>query len=222
MIRTTALAMTTALAFAPAALAQSAQPGTPDADNGGRYSFHRVDEGYLRLDLQTGYVSLCSRHTIGWTCQTIADERIALEAEIERLQADNSALKKELLAHGLPLPGKIKEDLKPDVSRVEPSKRETAKNEADKDAADQNALAKNNAAKNEPEQNAAPKIEAPKNEIAKVETPKNEPPAAKPAQPELKLPSQADLGRMKALVEDAWRRLVDMIHQLQKDTLQKT
>ena len=36
------------------------------------------------------------------------DERSALEAEIARLQGENAALKKELIARNLPLPGMVK------------------------------------------------------------------------------------------------------------------
>ena len=45
---------------------------------------------------------------MGWACQAVADERTALEAEIARLQAENVALKKELLARNLALPGTVK------------------------------------------------------------------------------------------------------------------
>ena len=38
----------------------SAQTGAPDTENG-RYSFSRVEDGYLRLDQRTGQVSVCSR-----------------------------------------------------------------------------------------------------------------------------------------------------------------
>jgi hypothetical protein len=79
-----------------------AQPA-PDTDDG-RYSFNRAGEGYLRLDSRTGQVSLCMRRPVGWACQAVPDERAALEAEIARLQGENAALKKELLARNLPLP----------------------------------------------------------------------------------------------------------------------
>ena len=39
------------------------------------------------------------------------DERAALEAEIARLQGENTAVKKELLARNLPLPGTVKPEL---------------------------------------------------------------------------------------------------------------
>ena len=88
----------------------------PEGDDN-RYTFNRADDGYLRLDGRTGQVSLCTRRTVGWACQTVADERSALEAEIARLQNENVALKRELLAHNLPLPGVVKPE--PPVAKNE-------------------------------------------------------------------------------------------------------
>jgi hypothetical protein len=85
---------------------QSAPAEMDDA----RFSFNRIDEGYLRLDGRTGQVSVCARRAVGWACQAAPDERAALEAEIARLQSDNALLKKELLARNIPLPGNIKPD----------------------------------------------------------------------------------------------------------------
>ena len=98
-------AFTIALTMSLAALgAASAQPATPDSENG-RYSFNPVADGVLRLDTRTGQVSQCSRSDAGWTCKTVPDERSSLETEIARLQGENATLKKDLLARGLPLPG---------------------------------------------------------------------------------------------------------------------
>jgi hypothetical protein len=72
----------------------------------GRFTFHRTDDGFLRLDGRSGEVSICARRPDGWSCQ----ERLALEGEIARLQAENAALKKELLAHDLALPSGVKPD----------------------------------------------------------------------------------------------------------------
>jgi hypothetical protein len=69
---------------------------------------HRTDEGYLRLDGRSGQVSLCLKRSAGWECQVVPDERSALEGEIARLQSDNANLKRELLAHNLPLPGGVR------------------------------------------------------------------------------------------------------------------
>lgn len=81
-----------------------ADEATPD-DDGGRYSFSKVPEGFLRLDSRTGEVSVCGRRTVGWACQAVPEDRAVLEGEIARLRRDNAALKKEIVSHGLPLPG---------------------------------------------------------------------------------------------------------------------
>ncbi|HET9817441.1 MAG TPA: hypothetical protein VFQ33_16915, partial [Xanthobacteraceae bacterium] len=86
------------------------------------YTFNRVDEGYLRLDGRTGQVSMCAQRPAGWACQAVPDERAVLEAEIARLQAENAAVKKELIARNLPLPGTVKPDApaaNPDESRLQ-------------------------------------------------------------------------------------------------------
>ena len=89
-------------AFGVAAYAQT----TPDSENG-RYSFSSVPDGVLRLDTRTGAVSLCARQAAGWACNAVPDERAALENEIARLQRENGAMKKDMLARNLPLPGGV-------------------------------------------------------------------------------------------------------------------
>jgi hypothetical protein len=77
----------------------------PTPDNGeGRYTFNKVSDGFLRLDAQTGEVSVCSQRTVGWACQAVPEDRTILENEIARLRHENAALKKDILARGLPLP----------------------------------------------------------------------------------------------------------------------
>ena len=83
-----------------------AQTTPPDSENG-RYSFSAVPDGMLRLDTRTGAVSLCAKQAAGWACGTVPDERAALENEIARLQRENGALKKDMLARNLPLPGGV-------------------------------------------------------------------------------------------------------------------
>ena len=56
---------------------------------------------------------MCGREATGWACRAVPDERTALEEAIGRLQGDNAALKKELLARGLPLPGGVRADAPP-------------------------------------------------------------------------------------------------------------
>lgn len=118
MIRLTMFVVAAVALACPTAWAQSAPPGSDDT----RYSFSRVDDGYLRLDGRTGQVSICAPRQVGWACQAVADERAALEAEIARLQAESATLKKELMAHNLPLPGTVRPEppsAKPDKP-VEP------------------------------------------------------------------------------------------------------
>ena len=92
-----------AAAGGPAALAQTA---APESENG-RYTFNQVADGVLRLDTRTGQVSLCAKKDAGFACNTVPDERTALENEIARLQRENGTLKKDMLARNLPLPGDV-------------------------------------------------------------------------------------------------------------------
>jgi len=108
-----ALAATGACLLLPA-LADEAAPENEE----GRYVFNKVADGYLRLDSKTGEVSLCSRHTVGWACVAVPEDRAVLENEITRLRAENGALKKDLLARGLPLPpGAMPEGPRPGEDR---------------------------------------------------------------------------------------------------------
>ena len=159
MQRVVAAAIATAiLAVAPAAQAQTTPESAPDSAQG-QFSFHKTGDGFLRLDSKTGQVSFCSHKNHGWTCETIADERTALESEIARLQNANGALKKELLARGIALPQSVRPEI---------------------------PLAQQN------------------RDI------------------ELKLPSQTDVDRVVTFVERVWKRLFEMMGNLQKDMLGKT
>jgi hypothetical protein len=115
MMRTALIALLLATSMhAGAAAQEGAPPGSDDA----RYIFKMIDDGYLRLDGRTGQVSTCIRRSVGWACQVMPDERTVLESEIARLQGENAALKKELLARNLPLPGGVRPE-PPAVDRSE-------------------------------------------------------------------------------------------------------
>jgi hypothetical protein len=150
-MRLVALALTISLAVLAIA---SAQTATPDNENG-RYSFYPVADGVLRLDTRTGQVSQCSRSDAGWACKVVPDERSALETEIARLQGENTTLKKDLLARGLPVPG----------------------------------------------------VPGPS--------------VAKPGEPDLKPPSDADVDKVVSFLEKVWRRLLEMGRSVQKDIERK-
>ena len=81
----------------------TADDATPDSANG-RYMFNKTADGVVRLDTQSGQVSLCSQKGVSWVCEAAPEDRAVLENEIARLRTENAALKKEILARGLPLP----------------------------------------------------------------------------------------------------------------------
>jgi hypothetical protein len=69
-----------------------------------RYTFNRVDDGFLRLDNNSGQITFCSSHGVGWTCQAVPEDRTALEKEIARLQDEVAGLKTEIAALREPPP----------------------------------------------------------------------------------------------------------------------
>lgn len=150
----------------PAALppkTESVVPKTPLADSNAparasRFSFNRVDDGFLRLDNQTGQVAYCSARAVGWSCETVPEDRTALEQEVARLKSEVASLKAEL------------ESLREPPPRLPPE--------------------------------LTPAPPAPL-------------PAADKDRDTMKL--REDLERARLAFENAWRRLVDMIINLQKD-----
>jgi hypothetical protein len=99
--------------FLLSSVAAGAQTLPPAADGDGRFTFNRVQDGFLRFDSRSGQVSLCNRRTAGWACEAVPEERTAMESEIAKLQADNAALKKELASRGLTLPDSVKAEPAP-------------------------------------------------------------------------------------------------------------
>ncbi|MEJ8570984.1 hypothetical protein [Microbaculum marinum] len=85
------MVLTVCVATAPA-LAQETVPDT----EGGQYILRRVDGGLMRVDRETGMTSFCRKRDAAWVCEVVADDRVALEEEIERLSSDNSKLAIEI------------------------------------------------------------------------------------------------------------------------------
>jgi hypothetical protein len=110
-MRQISISMTMAIALAAAVLIAPAHADAPAPDTeGGRYVFSKQADGFLRLDTQSGAVALCSQQPVGWACQTAPEDRAVFENEIARLQSENAALKKVLLAHNLSLPPGVAPD----------------------------------------------------------------------------------------------------------------
>ena len=89
--------------------AATAQP-MPNTENG-HYSLSPVADGVIRLDTRTGAVSTCNNTGTGWACYAAPDERLALDTEIGRLQAENERLKAQLADREPTVTGKIDEPL---------------------------------------------------------------------------------------------------------------
>ena len=79
-----------------AASSQAKTPDRPADDAGNRFSFVRVDDGFLRFDLKTGQVAYCNPHSDGWGCQAVPENRSALEREVGKLKDEVAALKRQI------------------------------------------------------------------------------------------------------------------------------
>jgi cell division protein FtsB len=73
---------------APAQVDENQRPATQS-----RFSFSRVDNGFLRLDNDTGQVAFCSTQAAGWVCQSATENHAALETEIASVQKQVASLK---------------------------------------------------------------------------------------------------------------------------------
>lgn len=57
------------------------------AEDAGRFRLEKSADGYVRMDTQTGAMSICEEKTGQLVCRVAADERAAFQDEIDRLQA---------------------------------------------------------------------------------------------------------------------------------------
>ena len=87
-----------AASSAPATIAIADTEAIAKAAPGGagRFAMTPVEGGFLRMDTDTGTVSLCAKKPAGWTCETVADDYKALQKDADRLTKENEALKREL------------------------------------------------------------------------------------------------------------------------------
>lgn len=80
-----------AAVFALTGLAQAAE-----SDASGRYTLSPTEGGFVRMDTTTGAVSTCTGTLETLVCRSVADDRQALQSEIDRLSSENEALREEL------------------------------------------------------------------------------------------------------------------------------
>lgn len=75
---------------------QGAAPPAVDAPAPGddaRFTVKETKDGLLRLDRQTGVVSLCREGAAGWSCAPVPDAQKTLDREMSALDAENRKLK---------------------------------------------------------------------------------------------------------------------------------
>jgi hypothetical protein len=70
--------------------------GAMAAEITGRYVLEKVEQGFLRLDSETGVMALCAAKARVWECETVKDNGLDLTSEMARLRAENDALKARL------------------------------------------------------------------------------------------------------------------------------
>jgi hypothetical protein len=170
------------------------QPSQPPDFGNPRFVFHRSDGALLRLDLVTGAVAWCSQNAADWTCVPGRDERAALDHEIARLQRDNAALKNALLERGVPLPNDMKAEAPtlPSASGGGGSRGAPVPAETIP----------------RPPQTVPPAASAP-------------PASAKSAEPDRASRDDAEIERIMTIMEKVWRRLVEMMMNIQRDLQKK-
>lgn len=77
-----------------ATLAFASVPANAEQD--GRYRLEKTPDGYVRMDTQTGEMSLCEMRGGQLVCKLAADERSALQDEIDRLATRLSGVEERL------------------------------------------------------------------------------------------------------------------------------
>lgn len=224
----------------------AAEPAVPDASRAqpapnpaARFQFVRVGDTVLKLDGDSGAVGVCKAGNAGWTCQVLPEDRLALDQEIGRLQqqvgrlegaidpvkSDVAALKDEI--------GTLKAGIAAATDEIGTLKSGAA---ALKDEVA--TLKTGMATMTEARDALTGEIGALKAEIAALKDevgaaklalppppPPPPPPSERPAV-ELRMPTAEDYARARTVaaeaISDAWRRLVEMIAQVQSDVLRKS
>jgi hypothetical protein len=172
---------------------QTKEDGPAAPAGGGQFTFNRIENGFLRLDTQSGQVAYCRAQAAGWACQAVPENRSGLEADVARLQSDMTAMK----------------TLQSDVSALKT------------DMAALKTL-KSDIARLQDEIAAVRREVAVLKEPPPPRPPADLTPPGKNDDVVIKLPSHEDLARARNFIEKTWHRLVEMISAVQKDMMQKS
>ena len=88
------LCLTVAPVFAEDAPMSTAKPAPPVVEDDLFQMMPAVGR-QLKIDRRTGRVSICEDRNGDWACRLVADDRLAYEEEISRLEDDNARLVEE-------------------------------------------------------------------------------------------------------------------------------
>lgn len=64
-------------------------------DAPGRYTVTPTEGGFIRMDTQTGAMSMCAGKEGEWTCKAMPDDQKVLQDKIAQLEAENRKLQDE-------------------------------------------------------------------------------------------------------------------------------
>jgi len=79
-----------------AALTGPAPAWAANSGQAGRFSMQATENGMLRLDTQTGAVSICTFRDDSWSCARIDDDSEALDARLREMTGENRKLHDEI------------------------------------------------------------------------------------------------------------------------------
>jgi hypothetical protein len=81
-------------------LAAALLPGGAFAQDEARYQLEKTADGYVRLDKQTGDMSICREQSGQLVCRAAADDKNSLADEIGRIDSRLAAIEKKLESTG--------------------------------------------------------------------------------------------------------------------------
>jgi hypothetical protein len=102
--------MRLALIVVPSLLASLAA-GSAHAQEAGRYQLEKSANGYVRMDTETGAMSTCEDQAGQLVCRMAADERVAVQDEIDRLQGEVKVLNERVAKLESSLAAKLESSL---------------------------------------------------------------------------------------------------------------
>jgi flagellar motility protein MotE (MotC chaperone) len=85
-------------ALVTASLMLAALGSSADAAEGNRYTLEKSASGYVRMDTQTGEMTICEERSGQLICKLAADERSAFQSDVDRLHATLAALEARIAA----------------------------------------------------------------------------------------------------------------------------